>query len=229
MAIDYEIIVKGNNLKLKGGFIGLSNITLVHTSKGPMLYDVGHAANRAELVDALARRRLKPSDIPRVFFSHLHFDHVNNMGLFPKSTKVFIGQTEWDYCASPHKDDVFYPWFVREFMERFDLTLLKGSGEFEPGLRYLPAPGHTPGCYVLVLDVKGKGTVVLAGDALKFPKEVLACKSDLAFASPEDDTKTIKHIASIADRIVPGHFMEMIKRDGVFVWEDPAEFVLQIR
>jgi N-acyl homoserine lactone hydrolase len=229
MAIDYEIIVKGNNLKLKGGFIGLANITLVHTAEGPMLYDVGHAANRQELEAALACRGLKASDISRVFFSHLHFDHVNNLVLFPKSTKVFVGRTEWDYCAHPHKDDPFYGWLVQEFIGQFNLTLLEGSGEFEPGLRYFPAPGHTPGCYALALDVKGKGTVVIAGDALKFPKEILACKSDLAFGTPEDDTKTIKHIVSIADRIVPGHFMEMIKRDGMFVWEDPAEFVLQIR
>jgi glyoxylase-like metal-dependent hydrolase (beta-lactamase superfamily II) len=228
MAIDYEVIVKGSNVRMKGGFIGLVSLTLVDTAHGPMLFDVGHAANRLEFVAALARRGLKASDIPRVFLSHLHCDHVKNLDLFPRSTKVFLGRAEWDYAASPHKDDVYHPWLVREFIRQFDLNLLEGSGEFEPGLRYIPAPGHTPGCYALVLEIKEKGTVVIAGDALKFPKEAFARKSDLAFGSPEDYEKTISTILSIADRIVPGHFPEMIKRDGTFVWEEPAEFVLQI-
>ena len=229
MAVDYEVIVKGNNLRLRGGFIGLASLTLIHTEAGPMLYDVGHAANREDLVSGLAQRGLKPSDVPRIFLSHLHFDHVNNMDLFPTSTKVFVSRSEWDYAAAPHKDDVYYPWFVREYMERYDLTLLEGEGEFEPGLRYIPAPGHTPGCYALVLDTKDKGCVVIAGDALKFAKEALARKSDLAFGSPDDDKKTIEHILSIADRIVPAHFAELILRDGTIYWEDTAEFVLQIR
>ena len=74
-----------------------------------------------------------------------------------------------------------------------------------------------------------KGCVVIAGDALKFPKEALTRKSDLAFGSPDDDKKTIEHILSIADRIVPAHFTELILHDGTIHWEDTAEFILQIR
>lgn len=229
MAVDYEIVVKGNNLRLGEGFLGFANLTLIRTEAGPMLFDLGHAINRDQLVNGLARRGLKPSDITRVFLSHLHFDHVNNIDLFPTSTKVFVSKAEWDYAAAPHKEDPWIPWLVREQLQKYDLTLLEGAGEFEAGLRYIPAPGHTPGSYALVLDVAGRGRVVIAGDAVKFPKEVLKCKCDHAFDSPEAGTKTIKHLLSIGNRIVPGHFSELIRQDGAFVWDEPCELHLLIR
>ena len=229
MAVDYDIIVQGNSLKSTGGFLGFSNVTLVHTREGPMLFDVGHLANRDALVNGLARRDLKPADIPRVFLSHLHFDHVGNVDLFPFSTKFYISRSEWDYAAKPHEDDVYVPWMIRERLQQYDLTLIEGSGEFEPGLRYIAAPGHTPGGYVLVLDTADKGCVVLTADSLKGPKEALTGNPDQCYDTPEAGAKTIQHIVTIADRIVPGHFSELIKRDGVLVWEEPGELHLLIR
>lgn len=229
MAVDYEILVKGSNLRLAEGFLGFANLSLIHTDDGPMVFDVGHAVNREALINALKRRGLAPSDIPRVFLSHLHFDHVNNIDLFPTSTKVFVSRTEWDYAAAPHPDDAWIPWMVRDQLQKYDLTLLEGGGELQPGIRYFPAPGHTPGSYALTLDTADKGRVVVAGDALKFPKEALRCQCDHAFASPEIGAETIKHLLTLGDRIVPGHFSELIRQDGTYVWDEPCELHLLIR
>ena len=146
------------------------------------MFDVGHTPNRDALVDGLARHGLKPSDVPRVFLSHLHFDHAGSIDLFPTSTKLFLSRAEWEYAENPHEKDVYLPWMIREQIERYDLTLLEGSGEISAGVRYIPAPGHTPGCYALVLDTKDKGRVVLAADALKTPKEALTCKADMSLS-----------------------------------------------
>lgn len=229
MAVDYDIVVKGNNIRLSEGFLGLANLTLIYTEAGPMLFDLGHSVNREALVKGLTRRGLKPADIPRVFLSHLHNDHVDNIDLFPTSTKVFVSRAEWDYAAAPHKDDPWIPWLIREQLQKYDLNFLEGSGEFEAGIRYIPAPGHTPGSYALVLDTNDKGCVVIAGDALKFPKEAIKCECDHAFHSHEAGTKTIKHLLSLGDRIVPGHFSELTRHDGTFVWDEPCELQLLIR
>lgn len=229
MAIDYDIVVKGNSLRLSEGYLAFANLTLIHTEEGPMMFDVGHAVNRECLVNGLARRGLEPCDIPRVFLSHLHFDHVNNIDLFPYATTVFVSRAEWDYAEKPHKDDPFVPWLVREQLQKYNLILLEGSGELDPGLRYIPAPGHTPGCTALVFDTKDKGRVVIAGDAIKFPIEMLKCASDHAFDTLETASRTIKHLVSIADRIVPGHFCEMVRQDGTFVWDDVTELHLVVR
>ncbi|MCZ6673167.1 MAG: MBL fold metallo-hydrolase, partial [Verrucomicrobia bacterium] len=216
MAVDYDIVVKGNSLRLNEGYLALATLTLIHTENGPIMFDVGHAVNRECLVNALARHDLKPSNIPKVVLSHLHYDHVNNIDLFPYSTKVYVSRAEWDYVEKPHENDPFVPWLVREQLQKYDLILLEGSGELESGVKFIPAPGHTPGSTAVVLDTEHKGRVVIAGDAVKFPKEALKCASDHAFDSPKAASQTIKHLLSIADRIVPGHFSEMVRQDGTF-------------
>ena len=37
--MDYKIVVEGNNLRLKNGFLGLANATLVFCQGGPLLFD----------------------------------------------------------------------------------------------------------------------------------------------------------------------------------------------
>jgi N-acyl homoserine lactone hydrolase len=229
MAVDYEIIVKGNNLRLAGGYLGMTNLTLIKTNDGYMLVDVGHTVNRQALVQALRDRGLAPKDIRRVFLSHLHNDHVMNIDLFPYSTEVFVSRAEFEYAASPHPDDPWIPWMVREQVSKYQLKLLDGAGEFQSDIRYVPAPGHTPGCYALILDTAKKGRVVVAQDAVKFPKEALNQRVDHAFDTQERAAATIKMLLPLADRLIPGHFMEMYREDGSFTWDDTMEFPLIIR
>jgi N-acyl homoserine lactone hydrolase len=229
MAVDYEIIVKGNNLRLAGGYLGMTNITLINSNDGYILVDVGHTVNRQGMLQALKVRGLTPKDIRRVFLSHLHNDHVMNIDLFPFSTEVFVSRAEFEYAANPHPDDPWMPWMVREQISKYQLRLLDGPGEFQSDIRYVPAPGHTPGCYALILNTAKKGRVVVAQDAIKFPKEALNQKVDHAFDTQERAAETIQMLLPLADRLIPGHFMEMYKQDGSFTWDDTMEFPLVIR
>jgi len=54
-------------------------------------------------------------------------------------------------------------------------------------------------------------------------------RCDMAFDTVESGTASIEHILTIADRIVPGHFPELIKRDGTWIWEEAAELPLLVR
>ena len=51
MMLDYEIIVRGNNLRLRDDFLGMSSITLLHLPQGPML--ATRAIARADIIEAL--------------------------------------------------------------------------------------------------------------------------------------------------------------------------------
>lgn len=228
MAVDYDIIVRGNNLAFRGGYFALANATLIFTPDGPVLFDTGHYCNRPSLLEGLGRHGLAPGDVRAVFLSHLHFDHCNNIDLFP-AAKVYVSQREWDYAAAPHEKDLFVPWLIREQLKRHDLELIAGESRIAEGIRWFPAPGHTPGSFALDLDTRDKGRVVLAGDAIKYAKEAIAGRCDMTFDTVAAGTSTIRHILAIADRIVPGHFPELVKRDGAFVWDEPAELPLLIR
>jgi len=228
MAVDYDIIVKGNNLSLREGFLALANATLIFTADGPLLFDTGHYCNRLPLLDGLRRHGLAPGDVKAVFLSHLHFDHVNNIDLFTEA-RVYVSRREWDYATSPHERDLFMPWMIHEQLGKHRVEFVDGEGKVADGVRYFPAPGHTPGSYALELDTASRGRVVIAGDAVKYAKEVAMRKSDMVFDTVANSAATIGRILERADRIVPGHFPEMIKRDGAWVWDDAAEFPIMVR
>ena len=228
MAIDYDIIVKGNNLGLREGFLGLANATLISAPSGPILFDTGHYCNRLQLLAGLKRHGMTPADIGTVFLSHLHFDHSNNIDLFPDA-RVHVSRREWDYARKPHEQDMFVPWLIHEQLQKHDVKFVEGEGQLTRGVRYFPAPGHTPGSYALELDSDAKGRVVIAGDAIKYVKEVILRRSDLVFDTAENSARTIGRILDSADRIVPGHYPELIKCDGGFISDDGAEFTLVVR
>lgn len=228
MTVDYDIIVKGNNLALREGFLRLANATLVFTRDGPLLFDTGHYCNRPSLLNGLNRHGVSPGDVRAVFLSHLHFDHCNNIDLFPDA-RVYVSQREWEYARHPHADDMFVPWLIHEQLQKHTVEFLEGERRICEGVSAIPAPGHTPGSFALTLDTGDKGRVVLAGDAIKYAKEALTSRCDMGFDAPETGTATIKRIIDMADRIVPGHFPELVKTDGVLVWQEPAELPLLVR
>jgi len=228
MTVAYDIVVKGNNLAMRDGFLALANATLVFTPDGPVLFDTGHYCNRLALLKGLAGHGMTPADVKAVFLSHLHFDHCHNIDLFADA-RVYVSKREWEYAKAPHPDDPFVPWLIHEQLQKHTVEFLDGEGRICDGVRYFPAPGHTPGSYALDLDAGSRGRVVIAGDAIKYAKETLTCRCDMGFDEPETGTATIKKIVGMADRIVPGHFPEMTKTDGVLTWDEAAEFPLLVR
>lgn len=225
----YDVIVRGNNLRLRNDFLGMSNVTLIECSAGWVLFDTGGYIARLGLIKALRERNLTPGDIRYVFLSHLHFDHSHNIDLFAHA-RIFVSRAEWNYAEHPHPDDLLMPWGIRDFLSKTDLVLLDGEGRLFESVHYFPAPGHTPGCYALRLDTDDKGTVIVAGDAIKYAKEAILRACDMAFDTLEAGTRSIERILAEADRIVPGHFPELVRQpNGQFSWEESAPFELLVR
>lgn len=229
MLLDYEVIVRGNNLRLRDDFLGMSTITLLHLPQGPMLVDTGGYIARLGLIKALKDRGLAPSDVKFVFLTHLHFDHSHNIDLFPKAT-FFVSRAEWDYARDPHPDDILMPWCIHDQLQKGTLEVFDGEGALFPGLGFFATPGHTPGCYSLQFVARDGARVIIAGDAIKYAKEAIMARCDNAFDTIETGTRSIQRILQSADRIVPGHFPELIRiENGAFSWNDSAEFSLLVR
>lgn len=91
------------------------------------------------------------------------------------------------------------------------------------------APGHTPGLFALRYHHAAHGRVVIASDAIKYPKEILAGRADLVFHTETRAQATIEAILGEAERIVPGHFTELRKDAGRWTWDAPARLDLLVR
>jgi len=141
-----------------------------------LLWDTGHAMNapnvapKVSIVDQLAQLNVKPEQIKYVGISHYHGDHTGQVASFPQAM-LFIGKGDWDALSSPKpaanlNADRFAHW-------------LTGGGKVEPqsadkdvfgdgSVVILNTPGHTPGHHSLLVRLKEKGAVLLAGDVVHF-------------------------------------------------------------
>jgi N-acyl homoserine lactone hydrolase len=94
--------------------------------------------------------------------THLHFDHCGGNHLFP-GKPIYVQRRELDDARS--LDD----YTIREWVEAAGAQYVPVDGELEllPGLRLVPAPGHTPGSQVVVVE-KGGRPAVIGGDMAVF-------------------------------------------------------------
>ncbi len=225
--VKYKVLVKGSNFKFVEGTIGFANLVLVEAPDGLILFDTGHYGNRRVLLRALEDAGMAAGDISAVVLSHLHYDHSINIDLFPKA-HLYLSRREWEYARQPHPKDTAIPWKILELLEPYQVTLVDDTLDITKGVHFFQAPGHTPGSSALALETE-KGMVVLAGDAIKYPKEILLRRPDLHYDTMEKGSESIRKIVEMADVIVPGHFGEMCKCEDRFVWEEDSTLSLVSR
>jgi N-acyl homoserine lactone hydrolase len=127
---------------------------------GRVLVDTGMIDTRPEIDDMSPTPH--PENIPRdvacVINTHLHFDHCGGNRLFP-GVPIHVQARELADARS--LDD----YTIREWVDFDGATYVEHEGEVEllPGIRLLPAPGHTDGHQVVVVETDA-GTNVLGGD-----------------------------------------------------------------
>ena len=90
--------------------------------------------------------------------THLHFDHCGGNHLFA-GTPIYVQRRELEDARN--EDD----YTIREWVDAPGVTYVPVDGVHEllPGIRLVPAPGHTRGLQAVVVDT-GDGTVVIGGD-----------------------------------------------------------------
>jgi glyoxylase-like metal-dependent hydrolase (beta-lactamase superfamily II) len=123
----------------------------------------GHPA----LIKALASERLTPDDITHVVLTHMHFDHADNLDLFPKAC-VVVQQAELHAAIDPVPSQRIFYWksTITNLIERkrpSGLRLVDGDTDLFPGIRLLKVAAHTEGMQVVVVTT-AKGRVALVSD-----------------------------------------------------------------
>ena len=102
--------------------------------------------------------------------SHFHADHTGQLAPFANAT-LLIGKGDWDGInANPPMGGANVKGF-KEWMgtSRKVEPLSADKDVFGDGtVLVLRAPGHTPGHQILLVRLKEKGPVILAGDAVHF-------------------------------------------------------------
>ncbi|MFP3464066.1 MBL fold metallo-hydrolase [Leifsonia sp. SIMBA_070] len=141
------------------------NVHLIDRPEGRILVDTGltelHPAvddMDPQLSPLTEHEEVDLGTITAVVNTHLHFDHCGGNHLFA-GRPVYVQRRELDDALT--KDD----YTIREWVDAPGMTYVPVDGEFQllPGVRLLPAPGHTPGSQIVVIET-GDGPIVIAGD-----------------------------------------------------------------
>ncbi len=122
--------------------------------------------------DALQDLQIDPNEVAEVIVSHLHYDHIGNLALFPRA-KLRVPEQELAFWSSPLARR---PQFWSHVDEPAVAALLGLHGEgrvdafggrvqLRAGITAITVGGHSPGQQVFVVDAAG-GPVVLASDSV---------------------------------------------------------------
>ncbi len=139
-------------------------VHVIEHPEGRILVDTGLTdthplvADMEPQVQPLDRQEFDISSISMVVNTHLHFDHCGGNVLFA-GRPTYVQRRELEDART--QDD----YTVREWVDAPGVTYEPIDGEIEllPGVRVVPAPGHTPGSQIVVVE-SGDRREVIAGD-----------------------------------------------------------------
>ena len=145
-----------------------------------------HRTSRTNLlVPSLRAAGIDPGEISTVLITHAHPDHVGGMlnadgNLVFPNARYYVAQREWDYWMSAGPSAVGAE-ALRKHLEQLiataktalnaiaaRVTLVQGSEEVAPGIRFEATYGHTPG-HVMVSISSGGQTAYNISDVVVHP------------------------------------------------------------
>jgi N-acyl homoserine lactone hydrolase len=110
----------------------------------------------------LSEQDLDLAGIDMVVSTHLHFDHCGGNHLFA-GKPIYVQRRELDDARSQDN------YTIREWVEAgVEYVPVDGEYELLPGVRLVPAPGHTAGMQVVVVETGGRPVVVGGDVAVRF-------------------------------------------------------------
>jgi glyoxylase-like metal-dependent hydrolase (beta-lactamase superfamily II) len=163
------------------------NAYLIHLGNRLILVDAGTGEllgpTLNKLPASLHGAGYVPAQITDILLTHIHADHSGGLMegkaiRFPNATihvekreiDFWLSQTEMQRAPAQHK-----PYFqqamktVQPYVLTGQVKVFEGETQLFPGLRAIPAPGHTPGHTFYSLESRGE-KLVFMGDVVHAPE-----------------------------------------------------------
>lgn len=144
------------------------------------LYNVKE--NSAESMEALlGEYGVKPEEITKIFFTHLHYDHAWNLGCFPNAAFYAQRAEMQDAIAPlPHLARKTYALDPKAMKfnwlnYRHQFVPVDGETELAPGIRVIQTPGHSYGSQTILIDT-AEGTYACCGDFAFRAENIEKCR-----------------------------------------------------
>lgn len=164
--------------------------------------------------EVLAMLDIDPDVVPDLVLTHLHYDHVGNLDLFP-AARFHLQERELHFAVGRHMKHPFLraPFEVDDVVALVRLNyagrvcLHTGIAQLHPGITLHPAPGHSAGLQFVQVNTK-RGMVVLASDASHFYENMSSGRPFTIVVDTADTLESYDRVRAAAaspDHIIPGH------------------------
>ncbi|MBI2545606.1 MBL fold metallo-hydrolase [Candidatus Woesearchaeota archaeon] len=170
-----------------------SNIYIIKLNSEIVVIDAGDRSER-NVVEQFLGKIIDPAQVKKVFFTHLHYDHIGNFDLFPNA-EFHASAVEIDAFNKNKDAATLNP----DIAEKFAVHLNPFPADSE--LEIIDTPGHTAGSVCFWYE---KESVLFTGDTI-FRKKLLG-RTDLPTSMPEKMPESLMKLAKYNPRhICPGH------------------------
>jgi glyoxylase-like metal-dependent hydrolase (beta-lactamase superfamily II) len=204
---------------------GNGEVIVVDTGVGVSMAGQRKLRGYVNPVDVLRRIGVDGSNVTKVIITHMHWDHVGGMEMFPSAfpkATFYVQEKEYEFWI---KHPVARRPFMRTFVDDIGnrgltdlegtprLVLVQGDLNIGPGLDILYAPGHTVALQSLGVDTV-KGRAVVASDrghlARNF-KEDHPSSLIMDLVGWLETYERLRGVATSVDLLFPGHDAGMLQ------------------
>jgi N-acyl homoserine lactone hydrolase len=163
-------------------------------------------------LDQPVHEQVDPATITRIVATHLHWDHVGGLSLFPATIPLVIQRREWEAGNDPDavKRNSFFP---RDYLgDEREVILVDGDHDLlgDGSVELLLTPGHTPGHQ----SVRIGEELILGADVAYFVSGL----DDHRFPPYGDDhaaqrlsAERLRALRDSGSRVIPGHDPEVLR------------------
>jgi len=165
-------------------------------------------------IEALRLLDIDPVTVEDVVITHLHYDHAGNLDRLP-AARFHVQEPEMHFAAGRH---MRYRYFASgyeadDIAQAVRLNLAgrmvqyNGEAEIAPGIRGVPAPGHSPGEQVVCVHTQ-RGWVVVASDASHYYENLLRRRPYPAAHHVDAMLESFDKVLRLAggiEHVIPGH------------------------
>lgn len=182
---------------------GISQVFIIDGgNKEVALVDAGQSPDGKPLIDALAARGLKPSDVKAIFFTHGHPDHIGSAKVF-SGARIYALGDEVDVIEGKKNTDSPIGRFFPPVPTGIKVTnVLKDGESVKIGsvrVEVFAVPGHTRGGAVYLAEgLLFMGDAALSGEDGRIKKAV--------WVFSEDVDKQSRSLKALAERLVAGKY-----------------------
>lgn len=192
---------------------GPKSIEEINRGLGDMCVEPVAQKSGEDIRGIMDRAGVDPSDVSHVFFTHMHYDHITNIDLFPNA-RIVAGRVGYEealrrlekgLCWVP--GEVIFP--MRDQWQ--DRLILVNDDEVLPGIRAFYAGGHTP-CSICVSVETALGKAIITGDVVSLYENIERDVPVGVCENRDEVMATMRRIREEADIVLPSHDPKVLER-----------------